>query len=159
MGIEQWGIEIQWFQLSTDEAQTISSAQNSLVNNCSIVTIYTYGNFKLMVPGDIEAEGMKKLLARPDFLKSVEGVKVLVAPHHGHKSGFSSELMNAIGKPTVVFASVVSKDENVDSRYSSNEFVKGLTDGTKLMTTRTHGTLKVIIDSNGGFMINPIRIV
>lgn len=93
-----------------------------------------------------------------DMLSAVYGVNVLVAPHHGHSSGFSTDLMAAIGKPDIVIASCMSGDENVDSRYSDAKYVKGVyfQDGTvkRLLTTRSHGAITVESTGLGQFSIH-----
>lgn len=155
---QAWGIEIRRYNLSIEESDDISTSDKSIVNNCSFVSIYTYGSFKLLLPGDMEKEGMRLLLQNAGFKSIVKGTKVLIAPHHGHSSGFCTELMEAIGKPIVVLASIMSGDQNVDKRYSDEKYVSGLQDGTKLMTTRKYGNLKVVVSPDGSFLINPKKI-
>ena len=88
---------------------------------------------------------------------AVRGTNLLIAPHHGHRSGFSTDLMRAIGRPDVVIASVMAGDEHVDSRYSDPQFVRGIPDGTgstvRLLTTRTYGALTVTSRGAGSFNI------
>ena len=148
-----WGMKIERFSLSMDQAKSVSGSPNSIVNNSSYVSLYTHNTFKLLAPGDMEKEGMKLLLDNSIFKDAVKDVKVLIAPHHGHKSGFSTELMNAIEKPQLVLASMMKGDEHVDTRYSSSDYVQGISNGKKLMTTRTYGLIHISIDSSGGYTI------
>ncbi len=125
---------------------------NSRVNNASVITrIDIYGN-SILLCGDMENEAWEAIISdrgqygaswRP-FLRDID---ILVAPHHGHKSGFSTSLLN-LAKPTVVLASVVSKDPHVDTRYSQDP-VRGIQlnqDNHKLITTRQKGHIKITIE-------------
>ncbi len=142
-------------------ARQIGGDANSRVNNASIITrIDVYGN-SILLCGDMERESWEFLLGSEAVqellraVRSVDGrlwrhfvsnVDVLVAPHHGHKSGYSTDLVN-LARPRVVLASVVSKDPHVDSRYSQGP-VRGIRVGKTnytLITTRKQGHIKVTI--------------
>ena len=93
----------------------------------------------------------------PTFRSELKGVNVLLAPHHGHRSGFCTELFAAMGQVNVVIASMMSGDNYVDTRYSDSQYVRGIPfdDGTtkRLLTTRTHGAITMESSGNGGFQI------
>jgi beta-lactamase superfamily II metal-dependent hydrolase len=153
-----WGIERQSWSLSVDGADKATKTWNAMANCCSYVTLYNHNGTKFLLCGDMEKEGMSVLLSQnTGMVSAVYGVNVLIAPHHGHSSGFSTELMAAIGKPNIVIASCMSGDENVDSRYSDPTYVKGVRfdDGTdkRLLTTRSHGAITVVSSGVGGFHI------
>ncbi|ADH61212.1 beta-lactamase domain protein [Thermoanaerobacter mathranii subsp. mathranii str. A3] len=156
---EAWGMVFGHYQLSVDEAATVSNSDNSLVNNCSFVRLYKTPCAKILLTGDIEKEGLNLLLkSHRTFATDILGTNILVAPHHGHKTGFSTELFEAMGKPDVVIASIISGDEYVDSRYSSSDFVKGINDGKggtiRLMTTRKYGAMTIRCNKDGSFQID-----
>jgi len=136
--IERW--------LSVSVARALGGSANSRVNNASIITrISCYGN-SILLCGDMETEAWEFVLNtavdKEVWRSLVSNIDVLVVPHHGHSAGYSVDLMN-LAKPSVVLVSVESKDEHVDSRYSS-EAVKGIpVNGRtyKSITTRMKGTI------------------
>jgi len=156
---EAWGMAFGHYQLSVDEAASISNSENSLVNNCSFVRLYKTPYGKILFTGDMEKEALSFLLeSHNTFASDILGTNILIAPHHGHKTGFSTKLFDAMGKPDVVIASIMSGDEYVDSRYSSSDFVKGINDGEggtiRLMTTRKYGAMTIRFNRDGSFNID-----
>jgi hypothetical protein len=106
----------------------------------------------------MEKEGMALLLqSNPNFKSELKGVNVLVAPHHGHRTGFCTELFDAMGQVDIVIASMMSGDNFVDTRYSDSQYVKGIPfdDITtkRLLTTRTHGAITVESYGFGRFRV------
>jgi beta-lactamase superfamily II metal-dependent hydrolase len=153
-----WGVTITHRELSIDAAKELSNSDNSIVNNCSYVRLYDCSGTKILLAGDMETQGMEKILSdNPKFKQALSGVNILIAPHHGHKSGFCSTLFSAIGKPDIVIASMKTGNKNVDSRYSSEDYVKGVLfdDGStkRLLTTRSNGAVTVTTSGNGTFGI------
>lgn len=145
------GAIIEELSLPVNITRQIGGDANDRVNNSSIITrIDIYGN-SILLCGDMEKDAWNAIINnyrqygamwRP-FLSNID---ILVAPHHGHKTGFSIDLLN-LAKPSVVLISVVSKDPNVDSRYSQFP-VRGIKlNGLeyKSFTTRQKGHIKVAI--------------
>ncbi|MCG3126044.1 MAG: hypothetical protein CHACPFDD_00872 [Phycisphaerae bacterium] len=158
MGSLAWGIGNHNWSLSVEQADAVTSSWGGMANCCSFVDLYDHSGTKMLLCGDMETDGMVLLLnTYSDFRSMVRGVNILLAPHHGHSSGFSTDLMNAIGKPDIVIASIMSGDEHVDSRYSSSDWVKGVrwSDGSvrRLLTTRNYGAITVTSRGNGGFQV------
>jgi hypothetical protein len=116
------GVSIAEMSLPANIARQIGGDANARVNNASVVTrIDVYGN-TILLCGDMLKEAWEAIILdrgeygstwRP-FLSNVD---ILVAPHHGHRTAYSIDLLN-LAKPSVVLVSVVAKDPNVDSRYS-----------------------------------------
>ena len=155
---DSWGVKIHHISLPVEVADEVSSTDNATANNCSFLRLYDHAGTKILLAGDMETEGMKRLLAdNPQFKALLRGVGVLVAPHHGHKSGFRMELMAAIGRPKIVIASMKTGNQHVDSRYSSEEFVQGVrvqnSGIRRLLTTRQDGAITVISSGAGAFHI------
>jgi beta-lactamase superfamily II metal-dependent hydrolase len=131
-------------------ARQVGGGANSRVNNASIVSrIECYGNV-LLLCGDLEKEGWEYALSQSSnaaaWKELVSNVDILVAPHHGHASSFSVEMMG-LAKPRVVVVSVRSGDDQVDGRYSG-DLVSGIKIGEteyKAITTRTNGTVHVTV--------------
>lgn len=150
--VDYGGASISELDLGVGVARTIGVTANSRVNNSSVVTrLNCYGN-SILLCGDLETEGWQYALNQPYFKEEwrqlVGNTDILVAPHHGHTAGFSTDLM-ALATPKVVLVSVRSGDDHVDSRYSASDVVSGVTIGDvayKCMTTRRRGHIKISIE-------------
>ena len=138
------GASVREMGLAVQVARALGGSANSRVNNSSIVSrIDCYGN-SILLCGDMETEAWDFVFTNSmdsaAWRELVSNVDVLVAPHHGHASGYSTTLMQ-LASPRVVLISVASKDPSVDSRYSSDS-VSGLKIGDKCyrsITTRSIG--------------------
>ncbi len=53
-------------------------------NNRSVVSLVSYGGFRLVLPGDVEKPGIQELLKNKPLLSNLDW---LMAPHHGRNSG------------------------------------------------------------------------
>lgn len=138
------------YALPVTVARTLGGTANSRVNNASVITrIDCYSN-SILLCGDMEAEAWEYALnLSPDkgvWRSLVANVDILIAPHHGHSSAYSTVLM-AWAKPSVVLISVKSYDMHVDGRYSSDSVGGIVLDGIpyKRITTRKNGTIKIEI--------------
>lgn len=154
LGYADYGsVQIREMSLPVEVARSIGGDTNARVNNASIITrIDVYGN-SILLCGDMQKEAWEAIINdhgdygrtwRP-FLSNID---ILVAPHHGHRSGYSASLMK-ITKPSVVLVSAVSRDPNVDTRYSQHP-VKGVKIGAKhfnYISTRRSGHIKIRINA------------
>jgi beta-lactamase superfamily II metal-dependent hydrolase len=120
--------------------------ESTYINNSSLFLVYTWKTFKISIIGDIEKTALEKLLDDPNLQERAKNTDILVAPHHGHESGFTSKLVDVLGKPFITLVSVQDGDPSVAPDYSSPEFSKGVTfDGRTryCLTTRTDGAILV----------------
>jgi len=145
------GVIIRELCLPVNVARSVGGDANTRVNNASVVTrIDVYGN-SILICGDLEKEAWAAIINDNDdygqlwrpFLSNVD---ILVAPHHGHRSGYSVELLN-LAQPAVVLVSVVTRDPNVDTRYSHTPVRGMIIGGTSYnyISTRRNGHIKVDI--------------
>lgn len=74
-------------------------------NNLSMVVFLRYQGLHIVFPGDLEADGWRKLLARPEFVRELATVNVLVGSHHGRANGCCEEMFQFGWKPEVVILS------------------------------------------------------
>lgn len=154
-----WGMQIQTFFLTPDEAYKLDKAK--YVNNSSIVTLVTIVGTKFsekfLFGADVEQVGWDALLKQDGFKKAVRDVDFYIAPHHGHSSGFSTALYDAMGsKPFLNLVSVHSRDEHLDSRYSSTDFARGVEFGSEkryMLSTRRDGSIFVDVNAEGKFSV------
>ena len=151
-----FGASVQFFSLTPNEARAISSSNNSTVNNSSLVVVVTVVGTqvpcKFVFGGDMEQAGWTELLKRQNFRNAVAGTCFYFASHHGHKSGFSTELLAAMGTPLLNIVSITSCDESHDDRYSSREFAQGFPVGgewRRMLTTRTDGAVCIDVNNAG----------
>lgn len=154
-----WGMDIKVFYLTPAQAQALG--QGSWVNNSGMVVVITITGTKFrekfVFGADVETEGFTELLKSPAFRQAVAGADFYIASHHGHTSGFSTELYDAMGKPILNLISITSGDEHVDSRYASADYALGTqVDGEERysLTTRTDGSIFIDVDDGGRFDVH-----
>lgn len=150
----------------------------SYANNTSLLSVYRINGHTVLLPGDLQKEGIKHLLendyhdyenhrsAARETLKNIltkHRVCVLVAPHHGLESAFSVDLFQIMysGKTrclNIISEKINNPDENrnVDSRYSSQIYCDG--DNNLLSTNNSPNNYQrktsgghICIDYSDGF--------
>ena len=102
-------------------------------NNLSIVARLNYKGNVVLFCGDMMKDGMDQLLKEGNLKSdlSTYGVDFLIAPHHGLRSSFSTDLFSAMrgGKPqlNIISERITSTDskEQVDDRYSYEDYASG----------------------------------
>lgn len=143
------------YGLTPFEAESLNSSK--MVNNSSRQVIVSHGGFKIVFSGDVEADGWGALLQNIGFRSALSGTNVFVASHHGHSSGYSKEIFNAMGKPDVVVVSAESGDPHVDGGYSDSKNVKGILYrdfGVRYMlSTRNDGSMVIDVSDDGRYTI------
>lgn len=117
----------------------VGSLPKRQANNNSIVAKLIYGEYSVLLPGDIEALVEKELAVRSPEIDS----DFLKIPHHGSKTSTSEEFLNA-ATPETAFISV-----GADNRYGHpHPTVLDRLDkrGIKYYRTDTDGRIKLILD-------------
>jgi beta-lactamase superfamily II metal-dependent hydrolase len=126
------------------------------VNNSSFAVIVTFTGtvytHKFLFGGDLEQSGWEALLRQnAAFRTAVKGTTFYFASHHGHISGFSTELFTAMGgQPFLNLISATTCYDSHDSRYSAN--ARGLYFGQEqrfTLTTRTDGSIFIDVNDAG----------
>ena len=125
------------------------------INNHSLVTIIKYGGTKILIPGDNESQSWENLLDNEDFKNAVRNTDVLIAPHHGRESGYSSELFQYF-RPTLTIISDGKYSETSAtanySQHSQGAKVQSHNSGLvrrNCLTTRKDGCIQLSIRNNG----------
>jgi competence protein ComEC len=90
-----WGVDIKFFSPPYTETN---------LNNYSIVTVITYAQSRIVIPGDNEPASWRLLLDNPAFVEAIKATDFFVASHHGRESGYHAELFKHF-KPKLVFIS------------------------------------------------------
>lgn len=108
--------------------------EESYHNNISIATFLIVNNYRVFIPGDLQKLGMEQIISNNHFLRNKlkGGVDVLIAPHHGLKSSFSTILFDNMKDNKTKCLNIVSEkinnpeeDRTVDTRYSSSDYCNG----------------------------------
>lgn len=163
------GMTLTSYSISPETPARISSSDNSYVNNLSFVTILRYRGYTFAFMGDNESEGLDALLAARPALRnevglqrtaaggSMGGVNFLIAPHHGHSSGFSTNWFQLTG-PTKIFNVVSERTAGpredasraaIDSRYSSPMFSLAQNrEQRRMVSTRNDGHIFITVDQD-----------
>lgn len=156
-----FGITLTRYWLLPTEAATVSSATQNLVNNTSMVTVVDYatagGVFKVVIAGDNETAGWEALLKKSDFKKAVAGAHFFVTAHHGHESGYSNDLLTAMGTPLVNITSERAGDECVHDygQHAKGAMVGG--ESRSHLTTRCDGDITISMNSDWNYTITTTR--
>lgn len=104
----------------------------------SLITLVSFGEFRLLLTGDSQKEGLRDGLWRVG-----ESVDVVQVPHHGSKTGLDADILTRI-KPRFAVISVGKKN-----RYGhpNKETLKLLGDkDTKIVRTDQNGEIEIISD-------------
>lgn len=139
-----------------------SELNEKVRNNSSIIRYIKQDGVGILFCGDLEGPGWDYLTSHNhSFLQMLKtnGVNILIAPHHGHKSGFPKALFDAIGNVDVVIHSKDSEASkegtDVSTQYSAlaNGIVyNNLNDKklyhAKVLTTRSNGTIYISTEPN-----------
>lgn len=118
--------------------------ESNYINNSSLFIVYKWKDFKIIITGDLETAALESLLDHDELCDFARGTDIIIAPHHGHKSGYTSKWADALGKPYISLISVQNRDPSVATGYYSSEFARGLTIGGETrhcLTTRADGTI------------------
>ncbi|MCY3955633.1 MAG: hypothetical protein OXF47_06525 [Nitrospira sp.] len=73
-------------------------------NNISLVTFLKFSGNCLIIPGDLEVSGWRKLLEKDDFRRELMNVSYLVASHHGRENGYCAEVFDYCKPKAVIFS-------------------------------------------------------
>lgn len=128
--------------------ETPERAQNSAVNNSSVVLRLAYGSFSVLLAGDLEEDGQRRLSARGVQLNAA----VLKVPHQGASNALNSEFLDQV-RPAV--AVILVGQDNPYGHPAAQTLAK--LQGTKLYRTDRDGTIEV--DSDGrAYQVRPARL-
>lgn len=110
------------------------------LNDISIVTILSLGNFEALLTGDIGPKAIAQMLTKT-ALKDVDYIKV---PHHGSKNGLTQELLEA-ARPEIAVISVGSRNSYGHPHQEVSDMLGNY--GLRIFRTDRNGEIEVV--SNG----------
>lgn len=162
-----WGFENNvTFSIPIDTVKTDSKLRSKVRNNSSIIRYIKYNDVRILFAGDLETAGWEWLTKHDTRFSSLmkNGLDVLVAPHHGHESGFPKALFDLTGNVKTI---ILSKDseatkEGTDvfsgySKYANGVKFHNLSDSNmykgKILTTRSNGNIYIFVNPSYGLYI------
>jgi len=119
------------------------------INNCSHVTVISYAQSKIIIPGDNEPPSWNELLSNTSFVKAIKNADVLLAPHHGRNSGWCKDLFNHFKPSLTIISDGRFGDTSATDRYSniSTGWIvhrrSGGNEKRYCVTTRKDGVIRV----------------
>jgi len=141
------------FSISPSEAREID--KSTVINNSSRMAIIEFSGVKILFTGDIQTNGWPKLLSNTSFVNAASNPSAVIAPHHGHKSSFCSDLYDTIGKPFLNICSLAKGDQHLATQYSSDSASRGCElfgENRWMLSTRSDGTVIITIHENEWFI-------
>lgn len=131
------GVEIKLFTPQQD--------YNDL-NYYSNAMLLKYRGFKILLTGDNDENNLEELMNCESFKKEIENVDVLLAPHHGHESGYHEDFLNHVN-PKITMISDKNNEKVLENVYKSNSrgFVVKGKDTQKCLTTYKNGEINIEI--------------
>lgn len=161
--IIDWGFDYtRTFSIPIATVKCDPSLKEKVRNNSSIIRYIRHNGVRFLFSGDLETAGWEWLSNNDAAFVSImkDGLDVLVAPHHGHDSGFPKALFDLTGNVKVIILSKDSEAAKEDSdvyagysKYSEGVNYYNLNDKCfymgKVMTTRSNGNIYIIADDDG----------
>lgn len=105
----------------------------------SLILLVSYKNFDIVLTGDSQASGLSSAIK--DY--NLPSVEVLQVPHHGSKTGVSSEIINSID-PRLAVVSVGRKNKYGHPRKEILEMLKNK--NIKTLRTDQNGEIGIVSD-------------
>ncbi|MDR2407773.1 MAG: hypothetical protein LBE13_06645 [Bacteroidales bacterium] len=157
-----WGFEEdKSFSIPIEIVKSNNQLNTKIRNNASIIRYLKYGGISILFAGDMETPGWEWLASNDsDFVNTMKsGVNILIAPHHGHKSGFPKSLFDLTGNVDVIIHSKGSEGniEGTDVASQYTNYAYGIVYETlnnknyykgNVLTTRSNGNIFIEIHNN-----------
>lgn len=135
--LEKLGEEIVW---ETEESPQVLGIYTGNLNETSIVGLLKYGNFDVLLTGDIGVEEENQLQTEP--------VEVLKIAHHGSKYSTSQEFLEKIS-PDLAVISVGAKNSY---GHPAQEVIERLSNlAIKILRTDIGGEIEIVSDGKNWY--------
>ncbi len=125
-----------------------TKCSTSNINNHSIVEVISFAGKKIVFTGDNEECSFNELLENTNFKNTIRNADILLAPHHGRKSGFHNEFVELVNPKLTVISDGNFCDTSATDRYSQKS--RGMNvmhrrnnteEKRKCVTTRNDGVI------------------
>lgn len=115
----------------------------SSANSYSVTLSLSYGNFSMLLTGDLEAEGEDVVFQRLQKKEDIFSYTVLKVAHHGSKNSTSEEFLKLV-KPKVA---LISCGENNFYGHPHKETLERLEQaGSSVMVTTEYGAITIEVE-------------
>ena len=124
------------------------------LNDLSFVSFIKCGGHTIFHAGDLEEDGWTELLKNEHFRSQLSSTTVLVASHHGRKSGFCGEVFDLLHPLITIVSDGRFQDSSATGRYY--EVTKGVMlngEERRVLTTRRDKTVTVEVTDDGGLRV------
>ena len=131
-----------------------NKSQEMGLNDLSLASFIKCGRHTILHAGDLEEEGWTELLKSKRFCGHLSNTTVLVASHHGRKSGFCSDVFDLLHPVITIVSDGRFQDSSATGRYG--EVTAGLKVGGEkryVLTTRKDKTITVEITDGGDLSV------
>jgi len=126
-------------------------SRSSRVNNNSVVLLLRYGEQRLLLTGDIEAEAEAHLLANGPL----DPVTALKVPHHGSRTSSTASFVDAL-KPSVA---VIQVGFGNHFGHPHPEVLARLREvGARVFRTDRHGAVRLLLDGNSLTVVPTVNL-
>lgn len=115
--------------------------ENDDYNNCSYMLLYHENGKKILFCGDSESAEWDVMLDL--YREEVKDIDVLIAPHHGRKSGGNDEFLDILNPKLTLFGNASSKDLNYDDWNNRNLLHFTNNEGGDFMLVHTKSGIEV----------------
>jgi beta-lactamase superfamily II metal-dependent hydrolase len=132
-------------------------------NNLSLAVFLSYGAFSILFAGDLESAGWRTLLEDDSFVSALSSVDLMVASHHGRRSGCCEDAFEVCRPDAVIFSDSARQfdTQQTDAWYrartrgipSARQGVRSPATRRHVLTTRRDGTLAIEARFDGGYRI------
>lgn len=129
-------------------------------NDLSLAAFISFGAFKILFPGDLGAEGWRRLLKNPEFCAELSTTTILVAAHHGRESGYYAPVFEHCSPRAVVLSdkSVIHDTQATVPQYRAqvqprSVYVSNTRTNRHVLTTRRDGHIRFEVFPSGDFNV------
>lgn len=154
------GVELKTFYASPSDLKVQGEEAYENLNNHSLVLFVEYKDLLVIFPGDLEPHGWDLVLDQIDQVRDLSArYKILVAPHHGRKSGtykneeFYNKFLEKIQPTLTVISDKYGSSTTCGDayrRYSKGMSVisGGTVEEKKVITTKTNNYISIQVKDN-----------
>jgi beta-lactamase superfamily II metal-dependent hydrolase len=150
--------QINWGHLTYSTFWNTYGSPFTDTNNLSLVLFVHYFGLHMVFPGDLEKEGWRLILQRPEFRAELARVNVFVASLHGREGGSCEEVFKNCCSPAVV---IMSNKATVHDTQQTARWYRQRSRGIKykgqtrhVFTTRRDGKITIDATPDGRAIIS-----
>ncbi|SMD36063.1 Metal-dependent hydrolase, beta-lactamase superfamily II [Reichenbachiella faecimaris] len=131
-------------------------AGRSRLNDHSVVTVISHLNFRLVLMGDNESFSQKELLDNASFRKLTKNCDMLLAPHHGRRSGFVQSMIDHLNPQITIISDGTPRGTSVRNKYATGSrgidarSRNGIRTIRRALSTNKDGVIKIEVGTYRG---------